>query len=286
MQTLVFCIIFTIWPCQECWLEKDSLWCQQFCRLCASNKLYNLCCAYFPLPPPTSVAVKKLHVVRALGFCSRLIFPSFEKLKAHWLQPANSRSAISQQPVAMVTPGSVEGRYSSSEYMIQPPSTKHQRVLCCCHHKPAWCLLLAPPTATEIFSLPGIVRWKRQKRLVCAYVRVGNFANGTVFTPADHLQPNFSSLRHLYLWAVSPDGFQQEGSNDVVNVSLQGWIQILRERKESDGGGDGGDNADVWNGEWSGKGQNEESSQKKHWKAFNDRRVPFNTLSFLKFLVT
>lgn len=183
------------------------------------------------LSPPTSVAVKKLHVVRALGFCSRLIFPGFEKLKAHRLQPADSRSALSQQPVAMVTPGSVEGRCSSSEIYDTTPFAKHQRVLCCCHHKPAWCLLLAPPTATEIFSLPGIARWKRQKRLVCAYVRVGNFANGTVFTPPDHLQPNFSSLWHLYLWAVSPDGFQQEGSNDVVNVSLEGWIQILRGKK-------------------------------------------------------
>lgn len=131
----------------------------------------------------------------------------------------------------MVTPGSVEGRCSSSEIYDTTPFTKHQRVLCCCHHKPAWCLLLGPPTATEIFSLPGIARWKRQKRLVCPYVRVGNFANGTVFTPADHLQPNFSSLWHLYLWAVSPDGFQQEGSNDVVNVSLEGWIQILRGKK-------------------------------------------------------
>lgn len=104
VQTLVFCIIFTISPCRECWLEKDPLWCQQFSWLCASNKLYNPCCAHFPLPPPTSVAVKKLHVVRALGFCSQLIFPGFQKRKAHWLQPADSRSAISQQPVAMVTP--------------------------------------------------------------------------------------------------------------------------------------------------------------------------------------
>lgn len=145
-------------------------------------------CPLFPLPPPpTSGAVKKLHVVRALGFCSELIFPGFEKLKAHWLQPADSRSAISQQPVAMVTPAQWRADAAAVKYTIQPPPLNTSAFLCCCNHKPAWCLLLAPPTATEISSLPGIARWKRQKRLVCAYVRVGNFANGIVFTPSDHL---------------------------------------------------------------------------------------------------
>lgn len=73
-------------------------------------------------PPPTSVAVKKLPVVRALGFCSELIFPGFEKLEAHWLQPADSRSAISQQPVAMVTLAQWRADAAALKYMIQPPS--------------------------------------------------------------------------------------------------------------------------------------------------------------------
>lgn len=137
---------------QERWLEKDALWCQQLSRLWASNKLYNPRCAVctFRFPPPTSVAIKKLHVVRALGFFSELIFPGFEKLKAHWLQPDDSRFAISQQPVAMVTPAQWRPDAASLKYMIHPPFTKHQCFLCCCHHKPAWCLLLVPPSATEI----------------------------------------------------------------------------------------------------------------------------------------
>lgn len=108
---------------QERRLEKDALWCQLFSRLCASNKLYNP--RPLPLsrfPPPTSVAVKKLHVLRALGFCSELIFPGFEKLKAHWLQPADFHSAISQQPVAMVTPAQWRADAAAVNYMIQPPS--------------------------------------------------------------------------------------------------------------------------------------------------------------------
>lgn len=108
-----------------------------------------------------------------------------------------------------------------------PPFTKDQCFLCCCHHKPAWCLLLAPPSATEISSLSGTPRRKRQKRLACAYVGAGNFANGIIFTPLDHLQPNYSPLWHLYLWAIRPDRFQQERSNSVVNVSLEGWFKIL-----------------------------------------------------------
>lgn len=66
-------------------------------KLCASPLLL-----YFPLPP-TSIPVIKLHVVWALGFCSELISLGVQKLKAHWLQSADSGSTVSQQPVAMVT---------------------------------------------------------------------------------------------------------------------------------------------------------------------------------------
>lgn len=178
----------------------------------------------FRFPPPTSVAVKKLHVVRALGFCSALIFPGFEKLEAHWLQLADSHSAISQQPVAMVTPAQLQADAAALKYMIQPSFAKHQCFLCCCHHKPTWCLLLAPQVPLRF---PACL----DSTACCAYVRAGNFADGIVFTPLDHLQPNYSPLWHLYLWAIRPDRFQQEGSNGVVNASAEGSFKISREKK-------------------------------------------------------
>lgn len=229
----VFCIIFTFHPARSAGLKKDALWCQQFSRLWASNKLYNPRCSRSPLPP-TDISSRQKAACRA-SFGILL----WANLSWFWeaggpLTPAR-RLSLRYLPAACCHGylGSVAGRCSSIEIYDTTPFTKHQCFLCCCHHKPAWCLLLAPPSATEISSLSGTARWKRHKRLACAYVCAGNFANGILFTPSDHLQPNYSPLWHLYLWAIRPDGFQQEGSNSVVNVSLEGCFKILRKKSQT-----------------------------------------------------
>lgn len=133
----------------------------------------------------------------------------------------------------MVTSAQWQPDAAALKYMIQPPpappSLNTSAFLCCCHHKPAWCLLLAPPSATEICL--GQHGGNDRSGLLVHMCVLAILQNGTVFKPSDHLQPNYSPLWHLCLWAIRPDRFQQEGSNGVVNVSLEGMIQNTEGKK-------------------------------------------------------
>lgn len=229
----VFCIIFTFHLARSAGLKKMHFDVNSLADPERLTNFYNPRCSHFPLPPTDISSRQKAACRASFGILLWANLSWFWEARGP-LTPAR-RLSLHYLPAACCHGylGSVAARCSSIEIYdttpLLPPSLNTSAFLCCCHHKPAWCLLLTPPSATEICL--GQHGGNDRSGLLVHMCVLAILQNGTVFKPSDHLQPTYSPLWHLCLWAIRPDRFQQEGSNGVVNVSLEGMIQNTEGKK-------------------------------------------------------